>query len=108
MIKVSVVGFLLRLCLLQMQNFDVKETIQMIKKTKSEANEELEELIANGKRNENADMQKNVNGCTIKKSFKNLKTSSRTKKAISYGQPTTKVKYFRSLKKKNDLLAIWF
>ena len=65
-----------------MQNFDVKETIQMIKKTKSEANEELEELIANGKRNENADMQKNVNGCTIKKSFKNLKTSSRTKKAI--------------------------
>ena len=50
-----------------MQNFNVKETIQMIKKTKSEANKELEELIANGKRNENADMQKKVDGCTTNK-----------------------------------------
>ena len=29
------------------------------------------------------------------------------KKVISYGQPIIRVKYFKSLKKKNDLLA-WF
>ena len=32
-------------------------------KTKSEIKRELEELIAKGSRNENVDMQDNVNGC---------------------------------------------
>ena len=47
-----------------MQNLDVKETIQKIKKTKSEIKKELEESIANSKKNENGDMQEKVNVCT--------------------------------------------
>ena len=39
----------------------------MIKKTKSEINKELEGSIANGQRNENADMQEKVDGCTTNK-----------------------------------------
>ena len=46
-----------------MQNLDVKETIQKIKKTKEEIKKELEESIAKSGRNENADMQEKVNGC---------------------------------------------
>ena len=46
---------------------DVKDTIQKIKKTKSETKKELEELIANGKKNENTNMQEKVNGCTANK-----------------------------------------
>ena len=47
-----------------MQNLYVKETIQKIKKTKSEIKKELVETIANGNRNENTNMQEKVNGCT--------------------------------------------
>ena len=47
-----------------MQNIEVKDAIRKIKKTKSEIKKELEESIAKGKRNENADMQERVNGCT--------------------------------------------
>ena len=47
-----------------MQNLDVKEPIQQIKKTKSEIKKELEESIANSKSNENADIPEKVNGCT--------------------------------------------
>ena len=47
-----------------MQNIEVKDTIRKIKKTKSEIKKELEESIAKGKRNENADMQERVNECT--------------------------------------------
>ena len=43
---------------------EVKDTIQKIKKTKSETKKELEESTANGKRNENADMQEKVSECT--------------------------------------------
>ena len=46
-----------------MQNLEVKDTIQKIKKTKSEIKKELEESIANDRRNENADIQEKVNGC---------------------------------------------
>ena len=46
-----------------MQNLDVKETVQKIKKTKEEIKKELEESIAKSGRNENADMQEKVNGC---------------------------------------------
>ena len=45
-----------------MQNSDVKETIQKIKKIKEEVKKGLEELIAKSRRNENADMQEKVNG----------------------------------------------
>ena len=46
-----------------MQNLEVKEIIEMIKKTKSEIKRKLEESIVNGKRNKNADMQQKVNVC---------------------------------------------
>ena len=70
-----------------MQNLDVKDTIKKIKKTKAEIKKELEESIANGKRNENTDIQEKVNNCTgnkkdAVKSFKNLKKLLRTRKAI--------------------------
>ena len=44
----------------------VKDTIQQIKKSKSEIKKELEESTANSKRNENMDMQEKVNNCTVK------------------------------------------
>ena len=46
-----------------MQNLDVKETIQEIKKTKDEVKKELEDSIAKSGWNENAEMQEKVNGC---------------------------------------------
>ena len=46
-----------------MQNLDVKDTIQKIKKNKLEIKKELEESITNGKRNESTDMQEKVNKC---------------------------------------------
>ena len=50
-----------------MQNLEVKDTIQKIKETKSEIKKELEELIANGKRNEHTDMEEQPeNGTTNK------------------------------------------
>ena len=39
----------------------MNDTIQKIKKTKSEIKKELEESIVNGRRNENPDMQDKVN-----------------------------------------------
>ena len=50
-----------------MQNLEVKDTIQKIKRTKSEIKKELEESIANGKRNENADIQEKAENCTTSK-----------------------------------------
>ena len=46
-----------------MQNLDVKNTIQKIKKTKTETKKELEESKLNGKSNENTDMQEKINIC---------------------------------------------
>ena len=46
-----------------MQNLDVKDTNQNIKKPNPEIKKELEESINNGKRNENTDMQEKVNNC---------------------------------------------
>ena len=51
MILASVAKFLLRLCLLQMQNLEVKDTILKIKKTKTEIKKELEDSIINGGKN---------------------------------------------------------
>ena len=47
-----------------MQNLDVKDTIQKIKKTKPEIKKELEGSITSRKKNENTDMQEKVNKCT--------------------------------------------
>ena len=44
-----------------MQNLEIKDMIQKIKKTKSEVKRELDESVANGGRNENANMQQKVN-----------------------------------------------
>ena len=44
-----------------MQNLDVKEAIQKIKKTKLEIKKELEESITNEKRKGNTDKQEKVN-----------------------------------------------
>ena len=46
-----------------MQNFEMKDIIVKIKKTKTEVKRELEEAGAKGRRNENADMQDKVNEC---------------------------------------------
>ena len=54
---------MLRLCLLWMQNLEVKDTIHKIKKTKAEIKEELKELIAKSSRNQNAVMEEKVKGC---------------------------------------------
>ena len=50
-----------------MQNLNVKETIQKIKKTKDKVKKELEESIAKSGQNKNADMQEKVNGCKTNK-----------------------------------------
>ena len=48
-----------------MQNLDVKDAIQKIKKNKFEIKKELEESISNGKKNENTDIQEKVSNCTV-------------------------------------------
>ena len=50
-----------------MQNLEVKDTILMIKKTKSEIKKELKDSIANGKKNENTDTGEMVKNCTESK-----------------------------------------
>ena len=47
-----------------MQNVKVKDTIQKIKKTKPKIKEEFEELITNGKKNENTGKEERVNSST--------------------------------------------
>ena len=44
-----------------MQNLEVKDTILKIKKTKTKIKKELEDSIANGKKNENGNMQERIN-----------------------------------------------
>ena len=73
-----------------MQNLDVKDTIQKIKKTKSEIKKELEESIANCNRNENTDMLEKVNNCTA---------NEKDQKVVQ--------EFEEIIKKKNKLLA-WF
>ena len=46
-----------------MQNLEVKEAILTTKKTKSEIKKDLEDSIANGKKNENIDMEQMANNC---------------------------------------------
>ena len=47
-----------------MQNLEVKDAILTTKKTKSEIKKELEDSIANGKKNENADIEQMAKNCT--------------------------------------------
>ena len=47
-----------------MQNLDVKDTIQKIKRTKPQIKKEIEESITNQKKSENTDMQEIVNKYT--------------------------------------------
>ena len=46
-----------------MQNLEVKEAILTIKKIKSEIKEDLEDSAANGKKNENTDIEEMANNC---------------------------------------------
>ena len=46
-----------------MQNLEVKDAILTTKKTKSEIKKELEDSIANGKKNENTDIEEMANNC---------------------------------------------
>ena len=48
-----------------MRNLEVKDTVLKIKKTKTEIKRELEDLIINGRKNKNADMQDKFNGCIL-------------------------------------------
>ena len=50
-----------------MQNLEVKDAILTTKKTKSEIKKELEDSIANGKKNENTDIEEMANNCTESK-----------------------------------------
>ena len=60
------------------------------------------------------DMQDKVNVCItnedVLKAIQEFEQIIKNKNdnIIAYGQPTIKDKYFRSLEKKNDLLAMWF
>ena len=69
MILASEAKFLLRLCLLLclLQYLEVKDTVLKIKKTKTEIKKELEDLIINSRKDENTDMQDEVNWCITNK-----------------------------------------
>ena len=47
-----------------MQNLEVKDGNLTIKKTKSEIKKELDDSIANGKKNENTDIKQIAKNCT--------------------------------------------
>ena len=50
-----------------MQNLEAKNVILTIKKAKSEIEKELEDSIANGKKNKNADIEEMANNCAESK-----------------------------------------
>ena len=67
MIEATTARPISNLCLLYMQNLELKDTIQKIQKTKSEIKKELEESTANGGGNENADIQQKAGNRTTNK-----------------------------------------
>ena len=75
-----------------MQNLDVEETIQKYRKTKFETKKELKELITNGKKNENTEMQEKVN---------NVTTNEDAAKVIQEFEPIIK-------KKKSDIIWLTY
>ena len=54
-----------------MQNLEVKEAILTTEKTKSEIKKDLEDSIANGKKNENIDIEEMANNCMESEEDKN-------------------------------------
>ena len=54
-----------------MQNLEVKEAILTTEKTKSEIKKDLEDSRANGKKNENIDIEEMANNCMESKEDKN-------------------------------------
>ena len=54
-----------------MQNLEAKEAILTTKKTKSEIKKDLEDSIANGKKNENIDIEEMANNCMESEEDKN-------------------------------------
>ena len=95
-----------------MQNLDVKETIQKIKKTEDKVKKELEELIAKSRQDEKTDMQEKVNACKTNedavKAIQEFEQIIQNKKSDIVGLAYYQGKYFRSSERRNDLLAIWF
>ena len=61
-----------------MQNLEKKDTILRIKKKKSEIKKELEDAVANGKKNKNRDIQQRKR--MLQKLFKNFEKSSGIRK----------------------------
>ena len=84
-----------------MQNLNVEETNQKNKKFKHE--------IKNGERNKNVVMQGTVDNIITSedatKVVQEFEQIVKNKKVTLYGWPSIKDKYFKNLKKKNDLLA---
>ena len=62
-ILTSVVKYLLCLCLLLMQNLEVKDAILKTKKTKSKIKKELEDFIASCKKDKNTDLEHVAKNC---------------------------------------------
>ena len=54
-----------------MQNLEVKEAILTTEKTKSEIKKDLEDSRANGKKNENIDIEEMANNCMESEEDKN-------------------------------------
>ena len=97
------------LCLLQMQNLEVKDAILMTKNIyiKSRISSKT---IANGKQNENTDIEEMANNCTESKEdaakvIHEFEEIIKNKKSDIVW--LIKVKYFRSLNLKSDSLTIW-
>ena len=73
-----------------MQNLKVKDAILRTKKTKSEIMKQLEDSIANGKKNENTDIEQMAKNCTesgegMVKVIHKFEEIIRNKKVTSYG-----------------------
>ena len=87
-----------------MQNLELKDAILMTKTTKFEIKKELEDSIANGKKNKNTDIQEMENNCTESKE-RAAKVIHEFEEIIK--NKKTDMKYFRSLNLKKHLLMIW-
>ena len=94
-----------------MQDLDVKESIQKIQKIKPKIKKQLEELVVNGRRNENADMEDKVNRCTTneeaEKVIQEFKEIIKNKKIDIMQLPYYQGQIFQNLRRRN-LLSAWF
>ena len=95
-----------------MQNLDVKDTIQKIKKTKSEIKKELEESISS-KSNENIDMKEKVDNCTANKEdaakvIQEFEEIIENKKSDMIWLAYQQSKIFKKFKEKERLISMAF